>query len=476
MIRVLHVIPSLGGGGGARSLRALVGALRSRGGIEQRVLGLRDAAAGSDAQGADPAGGAGWASPALLAEEIEAAEIVHIHFWNSPELYEALRAGLPPCRLLIFCHVAGDSPPQVLTEELIGRADAIVAGSPYTAELPGVRAAAQIPASPHFGRLRGVEPTPHEGFNVGYVGAVDSAKLHPRFVDLCAAIGVPEARFLVVGTGDEQDRLRRRAAELGIGGRFELLGHREQLAELLGRLDVFGYPLRWRNYSSTELVLQEAMYAGVPPVVLADGGAQRTVEHGRTGIVAEDERAYVAAIERLWADPELRRRLGRAAARHARASWSAGAIATRWERAYAELMAAPKRPRAAMKPVPRGAEAFVAGLGGQLPHFRRSLRPSGSGQQALEADSAIADSEPPVLRADGGLLDYRRRYPDDPHLRLWCGLALARSGHRVPASAELHGALALGLPAARLRGLRAAGVLDLDGLAGADQLPAGAAS
>ncbi len=47
---------------------------------------------------------------AILAD----ADIVQIHFWNNPKLYRLLGTELPPMRLLVWVHVSGEHPPQVL--------------------------------------------------------------------------------------------------------------------------------------------------------------------------------------------------------------------------------------------------------------------------------------------------------------------------------------------------------------------------
>ncbi|MCE9557449.1 MAG: hypothetical protein K8R88_00715, partial [Armatimonadetes bacterium] len=72
------------------------------------------------------------------------------------------------------------------------------------------------------------------------------------------------------------------------------------------------------NYSTGELVLQEAMLAGIPPIVLPFGGAANRVIHGNTGLVAQDVRGYSEAIAFLYNNPVVRARLGTAANDYAR--------------------------------------------------------------------------------------------------------------------------------------------------------------
>jgi hypothetical protein len=227
---------------------------------------------------------------------------------------------------------------------------------------------------------------------------------------------------------------------------------------VLSELDVFGYPLCDGNYSATDLVLQEAMYCGVPPVVMAHGGAQASVIDGRTGLVVDDEDAYVAAIEQLHADPEERRRLGQAAAQEARATWDIGAIGGQWRETYQRLIAEPKRARSwptpplvRVRPNARAAARFVQALGGAAPQFTTSL--VGSDVDAvLAAEAEIANCTPVLGSADaGGVLHWRRRYSTDPWLRLWSGLVLHGRKRAALAIGEFQGAIEQGLDDWRVR-------------------------
>ncbi len=269
--------------------------------------------------------------------------------------------------------------------------------------------------------------------------------MHADFVALCAAVRRPDARFVVCGSGAGFGAIAAEAERLGIRERFELRGWVDDVGAELAGFDVFGYPLCAGNYSTAELVLQEAMAAGVPPVVLPYGGAAGLVEDGLSGLVAADEREYPRAIERIGADPELRKALAAGARERARTGFSAAAAARRWAQLYGEMLAAPKRARRWPGPRPNGgAELFIAGLGPRPGPFAASL----DGDQA--ADDVIAASPPALVSADGGVLDYRRRFPDDPHLRLWAGLVLDGIGRPALAAGELQAAIGLGIEPARV--------------------------
>jgi glycosyltransferase involved in cell wall biosynthesis len=71
---------------------------------------------------------------------------------------------------------------------------------------------------------------------------------------------------------------------------------------------------RWEGFP---LLVLEAFCAGVPVVAPPVGGIPDAIEHERTGLLVErTPESIAAAVERLRADPELRRRIvGRAGER-----------------------------------------------------------------------------------------------------------------------------------------------------------------
>lgn len=465
-MKVVHVIERLGRGGASRSMLAQASYLKRTAGQRHRVISLLAPESG----GLPLAAAAGVEVLHGCADEqrraLASADITQVHFWNSPELYGWLMREQPAMRLLLVCHVAGAHPAQVLTRALLDFADYVAVTTPYSLGLPVIRsmAAAErearigvVLAAADFSRLRPDRPTPPQGFAVGYIGTVGFGKLHPHFVRMSLRARVAGARFLVAGWGDAFAALAREARQQGASERFELLGYVEDVDSLLGRLHVFGYPLRPDNYATGELVLQEAMYAGIPPLILAHGAPACLVENGVTGLIAADEAEYAGALERLAADAGERARLGARAREYARARLGIANTVASLSAAYERVLAMPKRRRAwdgARLSAHAGADAFVASLGDTAPEFRRSLLATGEGE-ALVAEELIAAASPVVTdAAAGGVLHYRRYYRDDPYLRLWSGLVLSRRGRPALAAAEFHRAIELGLESPRVKGYR----------------------
>src|SRR5262245_21706924 len=117
--KVLHVIHCLSLGGASRALIAAAKYSSRLGSFRHRVLSLL----APDRRAVKLATQAGMtvigvADKSRLCSEIELADIVQFHFWNTPEIHELSKQCLPPMRLLIWCHVNGWSSPHVITREI----------------------------------------------------------------------------------------------------------------------------------------------------------------------------------------------------------------------------------------------------------------------------------------------------------------------------------------------------------------------
>ena len=474
MTRILHVIQTLTTGGGGRALAGVAKYSARLGDFQHRVVSLNPVGP----PGAQLAREEGLTlvnapDPVTLKRELEQADIVHLHFWNNPEAYNFLRSDLPPMRVLIWFHIAGDHPPQILIPELVDVADFALACSPYTYEQPAfqrlspeerARKTGMAYGATDFARLTNLQPRTHPNFNVGYIGTLDFVKMHPRYVAMSAAIEIPNVRFVVCGDGIV-NILRQQARQAGAADRFDFRGYVQDIRQVLEILDVYGYPLCEDTYAAAELNLQEAMYAGIPPVVFPYGGVKRLVEHGETGLIVQSEAEYKQAIERLYRQPEERARLGRQAAEYARRVFGSENAARVVNPIYERMLQNPKRTRSwgvasggslltetvslesmmAPSAPASPAQLFVESLGSFGEPFRRSMNAQASMAELSEADQVIARASA-LLRsgASGGILHYRIHYSNDPYLRFWTGLVLAHDGNFTQAASEYAAATVFG--------------------------------
>ena len=173
---------------------------------------------------------------------------------------------------------------------------------------------------------------------VGTAGHLAAHKGIDLFIDAAALVAPqhPEARFLVVGTGEEEAALRRRAAERGLGDRLRFSGFRDDMPDVFAGLDLF--VLASTSGEGSPAVVKEAMAAGAAVVASALDGVEEIVEDARHGLLVQPGSAAVlaAAIRTLLEDPALASRL-RAAARLRAAEFGIDAMVERTEVVYAAL-------------------------------------------------------------------------------------------------------------------------------------------
>ncbi|NMC61911.1 MAG: glycosyltransferase family 4 protein [SAR324 cluster bacterium] len=409
-----------------------------------------------------------YCNPDDLKGELAKYDIIHVHWWNNPQLNAFLRSGLPECRLLIWFHVGGQALPQIVTDKVVAFADFALAGSPYTYEAPAFQklderskiqktGIAYDPAD--FDRLRGLVKKAHKNFNIGFIGTVDYLKMHPRYFEMSAATSIPDVKFIVCGPGAAVQDLLQRSREHGLQERFDIRGYVSDIRPVLEIMDIYGYPLCEDNYSAAELNLQEVMYAGIPPVVFPYGGVKRLVEHDRTGLVVSTEREYVEALEYLYKYPAERERLGNNAAGYARDYFGAENASRILNGIYQNLTTIPKRPhfwgerynpfeagyhRSGFDALPlTPAEIFIETLGPAGVDYAASLQ-STDIRTAMVADERISRMSKTMQMT--GVLPYKDYYPQDFYLRLWAALSFWGAGLPEHALVEYSEALKLSNP------------------------------
>jgi hypothetical protein len=189
---------------------------------------------------------------------------------------------------------------------------------------------------------------------------------------------------------------------------------------------VFGYPLCEETYAASELILQEVMFAGIPPVVFPHGGIRDLVHNDFTGLVVRGPQEYAQAIEFLATHPDERQRLGRNAKNYAEQTFGAERAAEKINVLYRKLLTWPKKTRAwgtrhEEKPfeISSGAEKFLQTLINSREAFEDSLRAQET-TQIIESDIDIMNMND--LFYAGGVLPFQNYYRSDPHLLFWCGL------------------------------------------------------
>ena len=135
----------------------------------------------------------------------------------------------------------------------------------------------------------------------------------PYFLEAATALAgsFPDARFLIVGDGDNRKELEQHACRMGLGSRAVFTGFRNDVPDLLSEAAVSVLPSLSEGLSNA---LLESMAAGVPVVATRVGGNPEVIEHGVTGFLVppRDSASLAEAIRRLLDDKDLAASFGQA--------------------------------------------------------------------------------------------------------------------------------------------------------------------
>jgi glycosyltransferase involved in cell wall biosynthesis len=239
---------------------------------------------------------------------------------SDPAFERARRRGLVAGETAEFQHGGGGSRVAALRgvrDLTVRRAAHVLCPSEFMAELvcgwgvPSERVTVLPNPAPSVDEA-GIADVPERPLLV-FAGRLTAAK--NLDLALRAVAAVPEATLVVVGDGDERERLEEVARSLELNGRVRFLGARSR-AETLGLLRAADAALlssAWENFPHAAV---EALAMGTPVVATAVGGIPEVVHDGENGLLVPtgDERALAAAVRRIIADEALRERLRSCAA------------------------------------------------------------------------------------------------------------------------------------------------------------------
>ena len=153
-------------------------------------------------------------------------------------------------------------------------------------------------------------------FNAPWCGSI--AELHPNknlsvLIDALSILHRPgehAMHLVLVGEGEERERLEERARAKGVADRVHVTGYVREAARYLRAFDLFVLP---SLKEGLPYVLMEAGAASLPCIVSNIAGNTEIVTDGKTGMVVDSSpEAFAHAIELLTSNPELARSYGNA--------------------------------------------------------------------------------------------------------------------------------------------------------------------
>ena len=235
---------------------------------------------------------------ALVAAEIakeQVFDVIHAHDWLTFPAGLAARevSGKP---LVLHMHATEfdrtggqvNSAIYSIEREGMERADKVIAVSNLTRKT--ILEKYGIPAGKVTTVYNAVEPLPEYKKSgcrripgektVTFLGRITIQKGPEYFMEAAHLVlrRVPQARFVMAGSGDMLERMVEQAARLGIADRFHFTGFLEgdEVYQLLDVTDVFVMPSVSEPFGIAPL---EAMLAGVPVIISKQSGVAEIVSH-----------------------------------------------------------------------------------------------------------------------------------------------------------------------------------------------------
>jgi glycosyltransferase involved in cell wall biosynthesis len=174
---------------------------------------------------------------------------------------------------------------------------------------------------------------------VGMISVIRSWKGHRYFLEAARRVveTEPTARFLIAGSGPGEAALPEAVRQAGLEGRVALLGHREDVPELLRALDVVVLPST--AHEGIPQILLQAQAVGRAAVGTRIGGIPEVIHDGVNGLLVAPADAVdlAEAVKRLLADQALRETMA-ARAMEGRERWGLERMCAEVEAVYRAVL------------------------------------------------------------------------------------------------------------------------------------------
>lgn len=420
-MQVLHLTAHVGGGVG-KALSGLVAQASVLGPeVRHLIVSLEEPEKSQFVDRVRGYGGEVIVRPSMdrLEKLIRDSDIVQLEWWNHPATIKYLCSlSKPPIRLLTWSHVSGLHNP-IIPKQLILASHRFLFTSRCSFEAKEVMELGSelgdrldvVSSSGGFSGLPEVRGKVNESIFVGYIGSLNFAKLHPRYIDYLAAVEIPGFRVRMIGDLTNQDVLNQQCDSLGKTGMLEFRGYSVDIASELATINVLAYLLNPEHYGTTENALLEAMAMGIVPIVLDNPAEHQIVDDHNTGLIVRSPVEFAEAIQWLSNNPNDRQRLGSQAAKSVRERFSVEKMEESLNSHYREILSMEKR------------EIVFSEIFGTDPaewflscqENRKIFTEDGN----ISSSDNISVSYGLFEKSKGTVFHFSEYFPDDLKLKLW---------------------------------------------------------
>ncbi|HVA45527.1 MAG TPA: glycosyltransferase family 4 protein [Pirellulales bacterium] len=215
---------------------------------------------------------------------------------------------------------------------------------------------------------------------IGFVGQFIDRKNPLLLLRALAKVReVPRLKCLFAGEGPLEGAMRAAIGRLCLGDICRIVGFQSDVAPVMRAIDILVLSSRQESFG---LVLVEAASQGKPAIACQCQGPGEIIVDGETGLLVpqDDENAMARAIERMFADDGVRRRMGDAGRRRAYEEFCPVKNTRKLEQVFIEVIEASRRGRRERRsPLAPREESLRSPLAPQAESLRSPLAPQADG-------------------------------------------------------------------------------------------------
>lgn len=154
--------------------------------------------------------------------------------------------------------------------------------------------------------------TAEKKIDILYVGRLEPEKRLDKFLEIIGKLkhDFSDISASLVGSGSQMEFLTRSAERSGLSPHVNFAGFSDDPFPYFRSAKSFLLTSGNKGYEGQPLSVLEAMWTGVPAVILDFPGAEELILHGKTGFIAKSLRQASFYLKKLLKDRDLRRRMG----------------------------------------------------------------------------------------------------------------------------------------------------------------------
>ena len=136
-------------------------------------------------------------------------------------------------------------------------------------------------------------------FLIGNIGRLSEQKGMEYFIRAIPTIlkSHPEAQFYIIGSGEDEEKLKSLARDFSIRDELVFMGYRSDVQNLMSQLDLVVLSSLWEGFPLTPI---EAFSVGKSIVATGVDGTIEIVQDGKNGLLVEPRNSEAIADKVIW--------------------------------------------------------------------------------------------------------------------------------------------------------------------------------